>query len=162
MRLWSLHPSYLDAKGLVALWREGLLARNVLHGNTKGYKNHPQLDRFKALNDPKQGIDAYLSAVLDESFARGYTFTADKIVRPESFEQTAKSLAMTVTDGQLAHEVEHLKKKLEIRDPSRLETLIAAEKTNTEIKPHPLFLIIKGGIADWERNTDAQYENLTS
>jgi len=30
MRLWSLHPRYLDAKGLVALWREGLLAQKVL------------------------------------------------------------------------------------------------------------------------------------
>jgi len=148
MRLWSLHPSYLDAKGLVALWREGLLARNVLHGNTKGYKNHPQLDRFKALNDPRFGIDAYLSIVLDESIARGYTFTADKIVRPESFEQTAKSLAMNVTDGQRNHEAEHLRKKLEMRDPSRLPML------EGKIKTHPLFSIIKGGIADWERNTD--------
>jgi len=25
MRLWTLHPKYLDARGLVALWREGLL-----------------------------------------------------------------------------------------------------------------------------------------
>lgn len=33
MRLWSLHPSYLDAVGLVALWREGLLARKVLQGH---------------------------------------------------------------------------------------------------------------------------------
>ena len=36
MRLWSLHPRYLDAKGLVALWREGLLAQAVLKGQTKG------------------------------------------------------------------------------------------------------------------------------
>ncbi|WP_368086417.1 pyrimidine dimer DNA glycosylase/endonuclease V [Nitrosomonas sp. Nm34] len=26
MRLWSIHPKYLDAKGLLALWREGLQA----------------------------------------------------------------------------------------------------------------------------------------
>lgn len=43
MRLWSLHPQYLDAKGLVALWREGLLAQAVLAGQTRGYKRHPQL-----------------------------------------------------------------------------------------------------------------------
>jgi hypothetical protein len=30
MRIWSLHPKYLDSKGLVALWRESLLAKNVL------------------------------------------------------------------------------------------------------------------------------------
>ena len=32
MRLWSLHPCYLDPAGLVAVWREGLLARAVLRG----------------------------------------------------------------------------------------------------------------------------------
>nr|WP_243687290.1 pyrimidine dimer DNA glycosylase/endonuclease V [Methanobacterium formicicum] len=53
MRLWSLHPKYLDVKGLVALWREGLLARAVLKGKTKGYTNHPQLIRFK--NQKKSG-----------------------------------------------------------------------------------------------------------
>lgn len=136
MRLWSLHPSYLDAKGLVALWREGLLARNVLHGNTKGYKNHPQLDRFKALNDPRFGIDAYLSIVLDESIARGYTFTADKIVRPESFEQTAKSLAMNVTDGQLNHEAEHLRKKIGNARPIATSNARRKNKTASPLFNH--------------------------
>jgi hypothetical protein len=32
MRLWSLHPEYLDANGLVALWREALLAQAFLQG----------------------------------------------------------------------------------------------------------------------------------
>ena len=50
MRLWSLHPKYLDIKGLVACWREGLLARKVLLDQTKGYKNHPQLIRFNRSN----------------------------------------------------------------------------------------------------------------
>jgi hypothetical protein len=43
MRLWSLHPQYLDPAGLVAVWREGLLARAVFAGQTTGYKHHPQL-----------------------------------------------------------------------------------------------------------------------
>jgi hypothetical protein len=43
MRLWSLHPQYLDPQGLVALWREALLAQAVLRGKTRGYKHHPQL-----------------------------------------------------------------------------------------------------------------------
>jgi len=38
MRLWTIHPKYLDAKGLVALWRETLLAKHVLEGKTPGYK----------------------------------------------------------------------------------------------------------------------------
>ncbi|MEN6399799.1 MAG: pyrimidine dimer DNA glycosylase/endonuclease V, partial [Rectinema sp.] len=29
MRLWTLHPQYLDQKGLTAAWREGLLAKKV-------------------------------------------------------------------------------------------------------------------------------------
>ena len=36
MRLWSVHPQHLDVRGLVALWREGLLARKVLLGETNG------------------------------------------------------------------------------------------------------------------------------
>lgn len=54
MRIWSVHPSLLDAKGLVACWRETLLAQKVLQGLTKGYKNHPQLDRFS--NPPAQRL----------------------------------------------------------------------------------------------------------
>lgn len=38
MRLWVSHPKYLDCKGLVALWRESLLARKVLKGKTKGWR----------------------------------------------------------------------------------------------------------------------------
>ena len=52
MRLWSLHPKYLDSKGLVAVWREGLLALEVLKGNTKGYRSHPQLTRFLQEGNP--------------------------------------------------------------------------------------------------------------
>jgi hypothetical protein len=40
MRKWSIHPQYLDTKGLEALWREALLAKNVLEVKTKGYRNH--------------------------------------------------------------------------------------------------------------------------
>ena len=66
MRLWSLHPAYLDTKALVACWREGLLTRKVLLGNTQGYRNHPQLQRFKLQPDPIASLDQYLSAILDE------------------------------------------------------------------------------------------------
>jgi hypothetical protein len=34
MRLWSLHPKHLDRQGLLAVWREGLLAQEVLRGET--------------------------------------------------------------------------------------------------------------------------------
>ncbi|MFN3505685.1 MAG: pyrimidine dimer DNA glycosylase/endonuclease V, partial [Caldimicrobium sp.] len=60
MRLWSIHPMYLDARGLVALWREALLARKVLIGETSGYRNHPQLVRFKRSASPLDAINRYL------------------------------------------------------------------------------------------------------
>ena len=74
MRLWSLHPRYLDAKGLVALWREALLAQKVLQGNTKGYRNHPQLSRFKQQIDPLAAVAAYLCEVQREAARRGYHY----------------------------------------------------------------------------------------
>nr|WP_253280607.1 pyrimidine dimer DNA glycosylase/endonuclease V [Arcanobacterium phocae] len=48
MRLWSIRPSQLDRAALIAGWREGLLAQKVLAGLTKGYRHHPQLERFRA------------------------------------------------------------------------------------------------------------------
>jgi len=91
MRLWSLHPKYLDSKGLVALWREALLAKNVLEGKTKGYKNHPQLLRFKELNDPVGGINQYLTAVYEEALERGYHFNRSKI----SFDHSPTKIHVT-------------------------------------------------------------------
>src|SRR6476646_9124589 len=79
MRLWSLHPKYLDAKGLVALWREALLARAVLRGQTKGYRQHPQVQRFREHATPVQMIEAYLYEVLCEAQRRGYAFDSSKV-----------------------------------------------------------------------------------
>src|SRR5512136_1538149 len=101
MRLWSIHPCYLDTKGLVACWREGLLARKVLQGTTKGYRNHPQLDRFKEQADPVGLMDAYLLAVHEEATKRGYIFKREKLGTPISDYQ------LTVTDGQLRYELSH-------------------------------------------------------
>ena len=67
MRIWSLHPKYLDTKGLVALWRETLLAKQVLQNKTKGYRNHPQLNRFKNHSEPLEAINYYLSIVFKEA-----------------------------------------------------------------------------------------------
>src|SRR6476620_11751642 len=106
MRLWTVHPRHLDAAGLVALWREALLAQAVLLGKTKGYTRHPQLERFRQQNDPVALVAGYLRAVQREASARGYGFTATKIVGA----QTQHRLA--VTRGQLAYEWEHLMSKL--------------------------------------------------
>jgi hypothetical protein len=78
MRIWSLHPKYLDSKGLVALWRETLLAKNVLEENTKGYTNHPQLIRFKSSQNPLAYINLYLSTIFEEASLREYNFDKSK------------------------------------------------------------------------------------
>ena len=140
MRLWSISFEYLDAKGLVALWREGLLARNVLMNKTKGYKNHPQLTRFKNLEDPVSGVNQYLHSVVDEADRRGYNFKREKLDTIENT-QTIK-----VTIGQVMYERKHLLSKLLIRDKDRYNRLISLEKTEVV----PMFTIIDGDIEDWE------------
>jgi hypothetical protein len=139
MRLWSLHPQHLDAKGLVALWREALLAQKVLQGATKGYRNHPQLTRFKNHLAPLEAIAAYLHAVQREATRRGYRFDASKIGIH------GKVRRMPVTDGQVAYEWAHLKAKLKLRDPD-------AYKRSCDCEPtlHPLFRRVRGGVEDWE------------
>ncbi len=140
MRIWSLHPKYLDAKGLVALWRETLLAKNVLLGNTKGYKNHPQLIRFKSAVKPVNAINQYLEAVYEESLRRGYNFNKDKIDRPFSHSK------IPVSKGQMQYEKNHLLKKLEIRDQEKYDQLLQ----QTEMEAHPLFIVVEGETEEWE------------
>ena len=81
MRLWSIHPRYLDRQGLVALWREGLLAQKVLAGKTNGYRFHPQLLRFRQSRDPLQSIGTYLHHVAEEASKRKYRFDRSKILK---------------------------------------------------------------------------------
>ena len=140
MRLWSLHPEYLDAKGLVALWRETLLAQNVLLGNTIGYKNHPQLIRFKETRNPQGAIATYLRHIADEADKRGYNFNRDKIINRRF------TGSITVTSGQINYELQHLLGKLKVRDPQRYKQYRNVKK----IKLHPLFKKVRGKIADWE------------
>ncbi|HEX2668338.1 MAG TPA: pyrimidine dimer DNA glycosylase/endonuclease V [Gammaproteobacteria bacterium] len=141
MRLWSLHPRYLDSKGLVALWREALLAQAVLQGKTKGYKHHPQLRRFQESKRPRQLIAAYLRAVHAEATRRGYNFDASKIGRGKLVPRSLK-----VTRGQMEYEWQHLNKKLRKRDPDWRKQFSDLKVT----KPHPLFRMVRGDREDWE------------
>ena len=140
MRLWSLHPKYLDARGIVALWREALLAQKVLRGKTKGYKQHPQLERFKNFEDSEQAIAAYLHGVWEEAKNRGYAFDREKILK-----KFAK-IKIKVTRGQIKYEHEWLCGKLKIRDPARFHQI----KSKTRIEPHPIFLVKAGAVEPWE------------
>ncbi len=144
MRLWSLHPKYLDSQGLVALWREALLAQAVLRGETRGYRNHPQLQRFKSHSAPLAAISLYLKAVHAEAEARGYSFDKSKI------KPARKAVALTVTSGQVAYEWAHLLAKLKERNPALFRKWRATEVPQA----HPLFTVRAGGVETWER----QYE----
>jgi hypothetical protein len=141
VRLWSLHPKYLDARGLVAVWREALLAQAVLRGRTRGYRHHPQLARFIDLPSPCGGIAQYLRCVHSESLARGYTFAAGRISRARCLDNIA------VRRGQLHYEWEHLLRKLKARDPARAKELQGIRRPEA----HPLFRIVRGPLEEWER-----------
>lgn len=141
MRLWTLHPKYLDQSGLVALWREGLLAQAVLQGKTQGYRRHPQLRRFRLSPSPVGAIAEYLRIVHVESKVRGYRFDAAKISRAKD------PGPLTVTRGQLRFEWEHLMTKLRTRAPERATRLATVKRP----RAHPLFRVVPGGIPEWER-----------
>lgn len=137
MRLWSLSPSLLDRQGLTALWREGLLALNVLQGKTKGYKNHPQLDRFR---DNLDCLVTYLHGVVNEAEKRGYKFNRAKLPKITTYRQ------IRVSRGQIQFEWEHLNRKLSIRSPEQL-------LKNNLVKIHSLFTVDMDNnkVEAWER-----------
>ena len=117
-----------------------MLAKNVLEEKTKGYKNHPQLIRFKNSANPLQGINQYLAAVYKESQTRGYHFNKDKL------KIYNEPVTLTVTRKQIEYETQHLLKKLKTRDMERYHRLL----NETNIEPHPIFKIIDGEIEAWE------------
>ena len=141
MRIWSLHPKYLDPPGLVALWREGLLAQAVLSGKTEGYTKHSQLVRFQEQPSPLGAIAEYLRIVHIEAVTRGYHFDGRKISRSRASGQ------FDVTRGQLQFEWSHLMEKLRARNPqwrANLETVKRPQQ-------HPLFRVHRGPQAEWEK-----------
>lgn len=141
MRLWSLHSKYLDPQGLVALWREALLAQAVLRGKTCGYRNHPQLDRFKSHSAPLAAISLYLKAIHAEAELRGYSFDKSKI------KPTRKAITLTVTSDQMAYEWAHLLAKLKERSPALYRKWLATEVPEA----HPMFKVKAGEVEPWER-----------
>ena len=141
MRLWTIHPRYLDAQGLVALWREGLLAQKVIAGETRGYTRHPQLIRFRQHPEPLPAIAAYLAGVAAEAARRGYHFDETKIRSPRF------SAQLTETRGQLSFEWEHLLAKLRHRRPELYREI----RKLAYPRPHPLFRMVAGEVQAWEK-----------
>jgi len=150
MRLWSIHPTYLDTKGLVAVWREGLLALHVLSGKTKGYTKHPQLQRFQQHATPVEAITDYLHGIVDEAEKRNFQFDRQKL---QPFTGVSK---IPVTRGQVEYETNHLKEKLRLRDPQRFLALESQEL----FLVHPLFELVEGPIASWEKLPIKKGNNL--
>jgi hypothetical protein len=141
MRLWTIHPKYLDPQGLVALWREALLARAVLRGQTRGYRHHPQLERFRMHAAPRYAINAYLAAIHSEAAARGYAFDKGKIGPLRSID------SISTTTEQVSYEWEHLLRKLSVRS----RVLWGKWCTVRIPQCHPLFTPVPGAIEPWER-----------
>ncbi|HEY8310503.1 MAG TPA: pyrimidine dimer DNA glycosylase/endonuclease V [Gemmatimonadaceae bacterium] len=141
MRIWSLHPRYLDRQALIAGWREALLAKAVLGGLTRGYKHHPQLLRFQQHPDPLQSINTYLDVLYNEAVERGYRFDRSKVGALSAVS------TMDVNTGQIEHEWAHLLQKVASRSPEWLPTLSAVDVAEA----HPLFIVVPGPIASWER-----------
>jgi hypothetical protein len=140
MRLWTLHPKYLDARGLVAAWREALLAQAVLRGITRGYTKHPQLARFRESRSPVASVGAYLVGLYEEASRRGYAFDRQRISRP------SRRVRLKATHGQVAYEWWHLRAKLAVRDRKWLAGLGRVVRPEA----HPLFRLVRGGVEAWE------------
>jgi hypothetical protein len=140
MRIWTIHPKYLVTKGLLAVWRETLRAQKVLKNENVGYRNHPQLWRFKETPDPLGAVAAYLRGIYAEAVTRHYSFSEEKIA-PTTF-----SGRIPCTRGQLLYEWNHLKEKLRARDARKLQEVLRIQ----EPEAHPIFNIIEGEIEDWE------------
>lgn len=154
MRLWSLHPRHLDRPGLTGCWRESLLAQAVLAERTTGYRSHPQLERFRAQDDPLAAVGVYLEAVAVEATERGYHFDRTRIDHRPGGDDEPKEPGghptvgrIPVTEGQIALEWEHLLAKLSSRDPERWER--EAALAGPEL--HPLFVAVPGDVESWER-----------
>lgn len=139
MRLWTLHPRHLDSRGLVAVWREALLAKAVLESRTRGYRAHPQLNRFREHERPVAAINTYLAGLLAEAIRRGYKFDASKVCGPRT------TTRISATRGQLGYEWSHLLRKLRERAPEVYRVARMAEP-----EAHDLFQLVAGLVAEWE------------
>ncbi|MDH5205720.1 MAG: pyrimidine dimer DNA glycosylase/endonuclease V, partial [Hylemonella sp.] len=113
----------------------------VLHGQTRGYRHHPQLDRFRNSDAPLAAMSLFLQAVQTEALSRGYAFDARKI------HPVQESVQLPVTAGQMQFEWEHLLAKLQLRKPD----LLRRWQSTGAPEAHPLFTVCPGDIEAWER-----------
>lgn len=153
MRLWSLHPSYLDKQALQVCWADALQALEYYkqeRAYMKGITNdlspyfYPCLDRFRMTGSPIAHITNYLHGLCDESERRNTPFGRAKL--PEF----TPGLRLKVTDGQIAREEKLLLLQLNRRKQTQLwMDLFVAEY----VQPHPLFEIVSGPVEPWETSS---------
>lgn len=108
---------------------------------TRGYRQHPQLARFRGHAAPELAIDAHLAAVREEASERGYAFDRSKLGAIQAV------AGIEATSGQLACEWEHLLRKLVVRHAA-----LAGRRRDEAPACLPLFVIAPGPIAAWERS----------
>jgi hypothetical protein len=77
----------------------------------------------------------------EESENRGYSFNKSKIGAAR------KPISISVTNGQMNYEWQHLMAKLKQRSPAVYEKWYKCKT----IEPHPLFTVYAGEIEEWEK-----------
>lgn len=108
----------------MALWREGLLAKAVLEGKTRGYTHHPQLKRFREHPDPLAAIQAYLKVVLEEAGRRGYRFDPSKVAWPGELEQGPQKKAQGLLKQEKGVQKQLPTQREQVDRPQRIERVI--------------------------------------
>ncbi len=170
MRLWSIHPQYLDRQGLIACWREGLGAVKALEawcrGKACGYQNHPQLLRFKEAVRPVELLVVYMQEIRLEGVARGYKLDEERLYLALGREETVTvadiSPQIPVTAGQITYEAGYLlPTKMQQRksgiEQQRYE-LLAEDFRKQKVKLSPVFSVIDGSVEDWEKLVAADWK----
>lgn len=132
MRLWSIHPKYLDKHALIALWREGLLAQKALSGKGLVDEANVQLVRFKKSANPVRAIGSYLSFVASEGAKQGCKLNHERILQP-NFE----AKFMTTDVAQMELEVEQLKARMKTRNKDKFKLLTDVHK----FEANPVFTL---------------------
>lgn len=136
MRLWTLHPKYLDSEGLMAVWRDALRARRLLKEETDGDSDHPQLTRFRETDHPADAIECYLQTVFEEARERDVSFDASKLHTP------VRNVRIEETEDRLLYEWHRLLDKLRERQPPLFRKIKDLERPDA----HPMFTIIEDDV----------------
>lgn len=149
MRLWSIHPKYLDSKRLVTQWREALLCRAILDGKTKGYKEHPHFLRVKSHSQPYYFINSFLYVIWEEGKQRKFQFDKSKLMENlvQKYEEPLQ--LMEVTEGQVQYEFDFLQKKFGEFHIQYIKNLQNFNDFGIEV--NPCFIKIFGDIMNFEK-----------